>query len=211
MPLTKEEITQIATRTADEVMERVRERERDSLLLNSIPYAYGSPGIVVNEATAKASPCRCIEYRPGKKLCFSKGIVGALSDEQEKIYCPTIVPLESPGLERRMESWMESVETCKAEIAEIPKGERLEPWLSCMSRQLAAKEIRVEIGSSVCDRYTGSCGRIVDILDDEVLIEPTTIKGKIDQEYLESTEPFIRVKKVNLAPDHLRRYELGER
>lgn len=136
MPLTKEEIGEIANRTADEVMERVREREHDSLLLNSIPYAYGSPGIVVDGAKAKATPCRCIEYKPGKKLCFSKGIIGALSDEQEKIYCPAVEELVSPGLERRLSNWMESVETCKAEIAEIPKGERLEPWLSCMSREL---------------------------------------------------------------------------
>ena len=141
MPLTKEEIGQIATRTADEVMDRIREREHDSWMLHSVPYAYGSPGIVVNEAVAIATPCRCIEYRPGKKLCFSKGIVGALSDEQEKIYCPTTEKLESPGLERRLDGWMESVDTCKAEIAEVPKGERLEPWLSCMSRELAAKGV----------------------------------------------------------------------
>jgi len=141
MALSREEITQIATRTADEVMERVRERERDSLMLHSTPYAYGSPGVVVNEAVAMASPCRCIEYRPGKKLCFSKGIVGALSDEQEKVYCTTTVPLESPGLEKRLDDWMESVGVCKAEIAPIPKGERLEPWLSCMSRELSTRGI----------------------------------------------------------------------
>ena len=143
MPLTREEIGQIATRTADEVMERIREQERDTLLLNSIPYAYGSPGIVVNEALAMTAPCRCLEYRPGKKLCFSKGIIGALSDEQERIYCPTTEKLESPGLEKRLKGWMESVETCKAEIAPIPKGERLEPWLGCMSRELAAKGVEV--------------------------------------------------------------------
>jgi len=141
MALSREEITQIATRTADEVMERVREQESDSLLLHSTPSAYGSPGVVVNEAVAMASPCRCIEYRPGKKLCFSRGVVGALSDEQEKVYCPTTVPLESPGLEKRLKGWMESVEVCKAEIAPIPKGERLKPWLGCMSRELSAKGI----------------------------------------------------------------------
>ena len=141
MAISREEIGQIATRTADEVMERIRERDHDSLMLHSTPYMHGSPGIVVNEATAMASPCRCIEYRPGKKLCFSKGIVGGLSDEQEKLYCPTTEALESPGLEKRLEGWMESVETCKAEIAAIPKGERLEPWLGCMSRELAAKGV----------------------------------------------------------------------
>jgi len=141
MPLTNEDIERIAKRTAEEVMERIRERERDSLLLNSIPYAYGSPGIVVDEEVAKASPCRCIEYRPGKKLCFSKGIVGALSDEQEKLYCPTEEKLVSPGLQKRLESWMESVDTCKAEIAKVPPGERLKPWLSCMSRELKARGV----------------------------------------------------------------------
>jgi len=135
------DIERIAKRTAEEVVARIRERERDSLLLNSIPYAYGSPGIVVDEEVAKATPCRCIEYRPGKKLCFSKGVVGALSDEQEKLYCPTEEKLESPGLQKRLEDWMESVDICKGEIAKIPPGERLKPWLSCMSRELKARGV----------------------------------------------------------------------
>lgn len=130
----------------DEIAEKVAEKlsgdmQIGSLMLHSVPYQGGSPGIVVNEALAMASPCSCIEYRPGKKLCFSKGIVGALSDEQETAYCSATVELKSPKLEKRLEGWMESVETCKAEIANIPKGERLEPWLTCMSRELAAKGI----------------------------------------------------------------------
>lgn len=141
MPLTEKEITEIVIKTADEVMERIREQEHDSLMLHSVPYAYGSPGIVVNEAVAMATPCRCLEYRPGKKLCFSKGIIGALSDEQEAIYCPVTEKLESPGIEKRLAGWMDAVETCKAEIAHIPKGERLEPWLSCMGRELRARSI----------------------------------------------------------------------
>ena len=143
MPLTLEEVKQIATTTADEVMLRVRERERDSLLLNSIPYAFGSPGIVVNEAVAKASPCRCVEYKPGKSLCWSSGVIGALSDEQEKLYCPTIEKVERPGTVERMKNWQEAVDVCKAEIEPIPKGERLEPWLSCMSRELATHGVEV--------------------------------------------------------------------
>jgi len=141
MPLTKEEIGEIATRTADEVMARVREQENDSLILHSVPYAYGSPGIVVDEALAKATPCRCIEYRPSKKLCFSKGIIGALSDEQEIIYCPTTEALKSPGLEKRLKSWTGATTICKAEIEPVPKGERLEPWLHCMSRELRARRV----------------------------------------------------------------------
>lgn len=139
--ITSDEVRQIAVATADEVMSRIREQEHDTMMLHSTPHCFGSPGIVVNEAIAKTSPCRCIEYRLGKKLCFSKGIVGALSDEQEAIYCPAVEELVSPGLEKRLKGWMESVETCKAEIASIPKGERLEPWLGCMSRELAARGV----------------------------------------------------------------------
>jgi len=133
-----EEIQSIAAKVAEKLSENIAV---GNLLLHSVPYQEGSPGIVVNEATAMASPCRCIEYRPGKKLCFSKGIIGALSDEQEAIYCPVTEELESPGLEKRLKDWMDAVETCKAEIAPIPKGERLEPWLSCMSREMKARGI----------------------------------------------------------------------
>jgi len=132
------EIDAIATKVAEKLSEDMLV---GNLMLHSVPYQEGSPGIVVNEATAMASPCRCIEYRPGKKLCFSRGIIGALSDEQEAIYCPVTEELESPGLEKRLKDWMDAVETCKAEIAPIPKGERLEPWLSCMSRELKARSI----------------------------------------------------------------------
>jgi len=138
MPLTKEEIEEIAIKTADEVIARIGDGEHNSLVLHSVPYAYGSPGIVVDEARAKASPCRCYLDR---KLCFSKGIIGALSEEQKKIYCPTTETLESPRLERRLKGWMEAKTICKAEIEPIPKGERLEPWLSCMSRELGARGI----------------------------------------------------------------------
>ncbi|MBA7684767.1 hypothetical protein ES703_93176 [subsurface metagenome] len=139
MALTEKEIRGIAVATADEVIARQRELELDSLMLHSTVYIHGSPGIVVNEAVAKSSPCRCFEYEPGKKLCFSKGIVGALSDEQEEIYCPSVEELKSPGLEKRLKSWMGAVTICKAEIKTIPEGEKLEPWLSCMGRELAAQ------------------------------------------------------------------------
>lgn len=142
MAITTEEIHEIATRTADEVIARVREQEYDSLMLHSVPYAYGSPGIVVDEVRAKATPCRCVEYKSGTKLCWSKGVIGGLSDEQEKIYCPTVEKLESPGMERRLKGWMGSVKICKAEIEPIPEGQRLEPWLHCMSRELRARRIK---------------------------------------------------------------------
>jgi len=139
--ITTEDIERIARRTAEEVVTRLREQEHDSLMLHSLGPGFGESGIVVDEAKAKATSCRCIEYKPGKKLCFSSGVVGALSDEQEKLYCNPEIPLESPGLEKRLKSWMGSVDICKGEIAKVPPGERLKPWLSCMGRELKAKGV----------------------------------------------------------------------
>ena len=68
-------------------------------------------------------------------------------------------------------------------------------------------QTEIEVGDTVCDQYTGSCGRVVSIINDEVELEPTTIKGRARGEYLEVTEPSIRAKKANLQPDHIRRYE----
>ncbi|MBA7680427.1 hypothetical protein ES703_88743 [subsurface metagenome] len=65
----------------------------------------------------------------------------------------------------------------------------------------------IAIGNKVCDKYTGSCGRVVSILNDEVEIEPTIIKRRARGEYLEVTEPPIRAKITNLEPDHIKRYE----
>lgn len=136
--MTDQEINEIAEKVADKLSGNMLIGD---LMLHSVPYQGGSPGVVVNETIAATTPCSCAEYRPGKKLCFSKGIVGALSDEQENTYCPVIIPLESPGLQKRLDNWMEAVDTCKAEIASIPKGDRLEPWLGCMSRELTARGI----------------------------------------------------------------------
>ena len=134
-------------RIAEAVVARARdELEVDSLMLHSLPYLHGSPGIVVNEARAKASPCKCVEYKPGKKLCWSPGIIGALTDEQETLYCPITEKVERPGTVSRMAKWQEAVDTCKVEIASIPeeKGEeRVTTWLSCMSRELTARGIEV--------------------------------------------------------------------
>jgi len=65
----------------------------------------------------------------------------------------------------------------------------------------------IAIGSKVCDKYTGSCGPVVSIINDEVTLEPTIIKRGAHGEYLEVTEPPIRAKKTNLEPNHIRRYE----
>jgi len=50
--------------------------------------------IVANEIKARLSPCTCYKIDPNKPptpenlLCFSEGMIGTLTDAQEREYCP---------------------------------------------------------------------------------------------------------------------------
>jgi hypothetical protein len=101
-----------------------------------------SPGIVVNEALAKSSPCRCATL-DGSELCFSRGIVGALDKGEKKLYCPTKTYFESAGLTERLKKFKEAVAAAQEKVKHIPKGERLEPWLAAMSEELEKRGIEV--------------------------------------------------------------------
>jgi len=121
------------------VEEGAKEEEIGALLIHwLIPH---SPGIVVDEAVAKATPCICYDV-DGKLMCFSKGIIGTLDQGQIEAYCPE-KKIVKEGIARRVAKFREAAEVCKLEIKDIPKGERLEPWLKCMGRELRARGIEV--------------------------------------------------------------------
>lgn len=136
--MTEAEIESLARNIADRVIARFG--EDIDLMLHSVPAADGgSNGILINEEAAKIGPCRCAT---DKKICFVPGIIGALDAPQKELYCATYEKLESPGIERRLRRWTGAKTICKAEIEPIPKGERLEPWLHCMGRELHARGVR---------------------------------------------------------------------
>ncbi len=116
------------------------------------PFLDGSPslgdfvnpagrGIVLDEAVAREAPCIGYELRgrgAGADLVFAKGIDGPLSDDQVAQYCDDIrIRDVSPEQLQRLTDFRESAELCSTEVeATAPGGERLEPYLSCMSREL---------------------------------------------------------------------------
>lgn len=110
--------------------------------LDFLSQTRGSPGFVVDPGIARETPCICheIDNPEHSELCFSKGIVGALDKEQITLYCPTkeVRPL-TPAQKARLEDFQASADVCKGEIQDVPKGEEMEPWLSCMSRELRAR------------------------------------------------------------------------
>jgi len=127
-------------RIAEAVVEKFKEDE--SLLLHSVPYVEGSPGIVVNEDVAARTACKCARV-DDSEICFSKGIIGGMSEAQKEAYCNPKTYFKSPHLEKRIRGFKEAVAAAKEKIREVPKGERLEPWLKAMSEELVKREISI--------------------------------------------------------------------
>ena len=115
--------------------------ENRGMLLNMAVEELGSPGIVVDPEVASRTGCRCYKV-DDTEMCFSKGIIGTLSKSQVEAYCPTKTYVEE-GLQRRIKAFKEAAEEAKKEIAGIPRGERLEPWLRAMSKALKKRGIEV--------------------------------------------------------------------
>lgn len=103
-----------------------------------------SPGVVLDEARARAAPCSCFTYK-GKDLCWSKGIIGMLTQDQQKVYCIAGKAYKAqPKLVGRYESFAEAAEEAHKKIERMPKGrERLEVWLGAMGEELAKRGITV--------------------------------------------------------------------
>jgi len=104
----------------------------------------GSPGAVLDEATARATPCSCFTYK-GKDMCWSKGIVGLLAQDQQDIYCVAGKAYKPrPALTERYERFAEAAEEAHKTIEAMPKGmPRLEAWLGAMGKELSKRGIEV--------------------------------------------------------------------
>ena len=105
-------------------------------LIDTLPAMDGSPGFVVDEGVARATPCTRIDLGEGSELVYSKGVVGPLDAPQKALFCPETVdkPVSEP-LRRRHQAFREASESCKGEIADLPEGERMRSWIGCISRE----------------------------------------------------------------------------
>jgi len=114
------------------------------LLLHFGVEELASPGVVLDKARAKATPCSCFTYK-GKDLCWSKGIIGMLAADQQAIYCVAGKTYKAqPALTKRYETFAEAAEEAHKKIEAMPSGmARLEAWLGAMGEELAKKGIEV--------------------------------------------------------------------
>lgn len=114
------------------------------LLFHFVVEELDSPGLVIDEATARATPCSCFIYK-GKDMCWSKGIIGMLTQNQESIYCIAGKAYkEQPKLVERYSMFAEAAEAAHKKIEAMPKGvERLETWLTSMGEELGKRGIKI--------------------------------------------------------------------
>lgn len=117
--------------------------EEEKILLHVLVESLASPAIIVNEALARATPCKCYPIGDDKKLCFSKGAIGALDQEQRKLYCTQEIDVSDGGIVERVKIFRECAKEAKKEIEDIPRGERLQPWLTAMGQCLRARGIEI--------------------------------------------------------------------
>jgi hypothetical protein len=149
--MTDAEIDQVATKVAVKVLDEITPTVLDpagrGMLLHLTEHEMEGSGLVVNEARARATPCNCFTYKE-REYCFSPGVIGMISSvenpEQIAEYCKVGKTYEvKPGIKKRFESFAEAAEEAHKGIEEIPKGERLVPWLSAMSEELEKRGIEV--------------------------------------------------------------------
>lgn len=101
-------------------------------------------GIIVNETAARETPCKC--YQLGKTteahdlLCFSKGIVGGLTDEQESKYCTSkdILP-PTPELKKRISDFTEAVQAASRRY----KGQGILTWNRFVSEEARKRGVEI--------------------------------------------------------------------
>lgn len=101
--LTEEQISNIARAAAREVV--AEETSKAELPFHIAEHEAVGHGLVVDEARAEATPCKCFTFED-TRFGWSPGVVGLISEkrnpEQFAKYCQEIIPV-SDGVARRFE------------------------------------------------------------------------------------------------------------
>jgi len=99
-------------------------------------------GFVTNEKTALATPCTCYKL-DGELICWSKGIIGTMTDEQESTYCTSKDIKPATGeLKDRINKFTEAIHSAQEKYeTEItpPPGE----WQRLVGIELRERGIEI--------------------------------------------------------------------
>lgn len=123
----------------------------DKVLGDYFFYAIGIDGIVIDpdKAADMTLGCKCVNVVKEKggeeTLCWKRGVIGLLTQEQMNQFCPPnnrTFPQSSEGLAKRLEGFEHASEICEAAGATT-----LEERLACMAAELQHRTQNIgEIG-----------------------------------------------------------------
>lgn len=141
--ITEDEIRRIATRTADEVMARVRGTIPE-LAMHTAEHEVRRSGLVLDEARARATPCKCFEFE-GETYCWSPGVLGLISSkknpEQLSEFCVLGREPAGEGAKERFTQIGGAIREAHEEWQR--KGEGLPEWWEAVGKRLAEKGIEL--------------------------------------------------------------------
>jgi hypothetical protein len=109
----------------------------------------GSPGLVMDPGVARSTPCIIMNMGPGRRpYVFSRGVVGALDEEQQALYCQDGVEERFPSEKQqaRMVAMEEGAHTCSEEVKAHPPTEApdaLAVYFSCLGRELRSRGVEL--------------------------------------------------------------------
>ena len=99
----------------------------------------GSPGIVVDPGVARSTPCIRLSLGEGSHpLVYSRGIIGAMDEGQEALYCQEGYEDReaSAAQKERLAAMKQAAQTCSQEAGGATTQEHLESYFSCLGREL---------------------------------------------------------------------------
>jgi hypothetical protein len=125
MALSREDIEEIATRTADEVMERISDHR---MVLHAAKDAVlGQGAYVLPKRRGTKAPCTCCLIDPSRpdepenRMCTTTGAIGTLTDAEERELCDEIV-LVADGRCARALGLREAAKKCKEDYPHDTAG-----------------------------------------------------------------------------------------
>ena len=116
-------------------------KEKNSInLLNYAIKEFASPGILMDPSLARKTPCRCYTHKGKPKLCFSEGIMGAMSKLQIREFCNPLINL---GESKRLKAFEKAAKKAHKKIEKLPAGKKFEKWIKEMGEELGKDSIDI--------------------------------------------------------------------
>lgn len=138
MPLTDQEIREISTRVADEVIAKIP----SGLMVHIMEHEVLGSGRVIDPARARATGCKCFEFE-GEEYCWSPGVLGLISSkknpEQLEEYCVVGKEPAGAGAQQRFAEIKGAISEAHQEWRR--NGEGLPSWWEKVGKKLAEKGI----------------------------------------------------------------------